>query len=89
MKRSLGAGEWIRRGLGVAVAGRCRRDRLGLDTGLLTRVSLASTAGVEQTLLDKVGMAEVGDSRRRGHDCPLRARCPPWQAPSSGSTRRR
>jgi cytochrome c biogenesis protein CcdA/thiol-disulfide isomerase/thioredoxin len=54
MKRSLGAGEWIRRGLGVAVLAGVVAISLGLDTGLLTRVSLASTAGVEQTLLDKV-----------------------------------
>src|SRR5277367_2845033 len=54
MKRSLGAGEWIRRGLGVAVLAGVVAIALGLDTGLLTRVSLASTAGVEQTLLDKV-----------------------------------
>jgi cytochrome c biogenesis protein CcdA/thiol-disulfide isomerase/thioredoxin len=54
MKRSLGAGEWIRRGLGVAVLAGVVAISLGLDTGLLTRVSLASTAGVEQTLLDRV-----------------------------------
>ena len=43
MKRSLGAGEWIRRGLGVAVLAACAAIALGLDTGFLTRVSLAST----------------------------------------------
>ena len=53
MKRSLGAGEWIRRGLGVAVLAGVVAIALGLDTGLLTRVSLASTSGVEQALLDK------------------------------------
>ncbi len=50
MKGSLGAGEWIRRGLGlaaVAVIG------LGLDSGFLTRISLASTASLEQGLLDR------------------------------------
>jgi cytochrome c biogenesis protein CcdA/thiol-disulfide isomerase/thioredoxin len=54
MKRSLGAGEWIRRGLGVAVLAGVVVISLGLDTGLLTRVSLASTSGVEQALLDRV-----------------------------------
>jgi cytochrome c biogenesis protein CcdA/thiol-disulfide isomerase/thioredoxin len=54
MKRSLGAGEWIRRGLGVAVLCGVAAIALGLDTGLLMRVSLASTAAVEQGLVDKI-----------------------------------
>jgi cytochrome c biogenesis protein CcdA/thiol-disulfide isomerase/thioredoxin len=52
MKRSLGAGQWIRRGLGVAVLGGVVAIALGLDTGLLTRMSIASTSNYEQTLLD-------------------------------------
>ena len=54
MKRSLGAGEWVRRGLGVAVLAGVAAIALGLDTGLLTRVSLAGTASLEQDLLDKL-----------------------------------
>ena len=54
MKRSLGAGEWVRRGLGVAVLAAVAAIFLGLDTGFLTRVSLASTASLEQGLLDKL-----------------------------------
>ena len=38
MKRSLGAGEWVRRGLGVAVLTAVFAISLGLDTGFLTRV---------------------------------------------------
>lgn len=53
MKRSLGAGEWIRRGLGVAVLAAVAAIALGLDTGFLTRVSTASTAWLEQGLLDR------------------------------------
>src|SRR5499427_5887120 len=53
MKRSLGVGEWIRRGLGVAVLAAVVAIALGLDTGFLTRVSLASTASLEQGLLDR------------------------------------
>jgi cytochrome c biogenesis protein CcdA/thiol-disulfide isomerase/thioredoxin len=52
LKRSLGAGEWIRRGLGVAVLAAVAAIGLGLDTGVLTRVSLASTGSLEQRLLD-------------------------------------
>ena len=54
MKRSLGAGEWIRRGLGVAVLISVVAIALGLDTGFLTRVSLSSTASLEQALLDRL-----------------------------------
>ncbi|OEZ55833.1 MULTISPECIES: cytochrome c biogenesis protein DipZ [unclassified Duganella] len=54
MKRSLGAGEWVRRGLGVAMLGGVAAIASGLDTGLLTRVSTVATAGLEQTLIDKL-----------------------------------
>ena len=53
MKRSLGAEEWIRRILGVAVLAGVVMVALGLDRGLLTRLSLGSTSGVEQSLLDR------------------------------------
>jgi cytochrome c biogenesis protein CcdA/thiol-disulfide isomerase/thioredoxin len=53
MKRSLGAEEWIRRGLGVAVLLGVVAIASGWDTGLLTRVSLASTSSVEQKLLNR------------------------------------
>ena len=54
MKRSLGAGEWVRRVLGVLVLAGVAAIALGLDTGLLTRVSLASTGGIEQKLINAV-----------------------------------
>jgi thiol-disulfide isomerase/thioredoxin len=53
MKRSLGAGEWIRRGLGVAVLCGVVAIAMGLDTGFLTQVSLTSTSKLEQALIDK------------------------------------
>ena len=53
MKRSLGVGEWIRRGLGVAVLVAVVAIALGVDTGFLTQISAASTASLEQGLLDK------------------------------------
>src|SRR5471032_38308 len=58
MKRSLGAGEWIRRGLGVAMLGGVAAIASGLDTGLLTRVSTVATAGLEQKLIDKLSPRE-------------------------------
>ena len=51
-KRSLGAAEWVRRGLGVAVLTGVVAIALGWDTGLLTQLSFASTNRVEQSLLD-------------------------------------
>ena len=45
MKRSLGAGEWVRRGLGVAVLGAVAAIALGFDTGVLTRVSSRTATG--------------------------------------------
>jgi cytochrome c biogenesis protein CcdA/thiol-disulfide isomerase/thioredoxin len=59
MKRSLGAGEWIRRVLGVLVLAGVAAIALGWDTGVLTRVSLASTGPVEQRLLDRLFPAPV------------------------------
>jgi cytochrome c biogenesis protein CcdA/thiol-disulfide isomerase/thioredoxin len=53
MKRSLGAGEWVRRGLGVAVLAAVVAISMGLDTGFLTRISSASTAWLEQAMLDR------------------------------------
>ena len=57
MKRSLGAGEWIRRGLGVAVLLGVVAIAAGADTGFLTKVSLASTGKLEQVLTDKIAPA--------------------------------
>jgi cytochrome c biogenesis protein CcdA/thiol-disulfide isomerase/thioredoxin len=52
MKRSLGIGEWVRRAVGVAVLAGVAAIALGLDTGFLSRLSYASTASIEQKLLD-------------------------------------
>lgn len=53
MKRALGAGEWIRRGLGIAVLAGVAAIALGFDTGFLTRLSAAPTNALEQALIDK------------------------------------
>jgi cytochrome c biogenesis protein CcdA/thiol-disulfide isomerase/thioredoxin len=54
LKRSLGAEVWIRRILGVAVLAGVVVIAFGLDRGLLTQLSLASTSGLEQSLVDRV-----------------------------------
>jgi cytochrome c biogenesis protein CcdA/thiol-disulfide isomerase/thioredoxin len=53
MKRSLGAGEWVRRGLGAAVLVAVVAIFFGADTGFLTQISLANTASLEQGLVDR------------------------------------
>ena len=50
-KSSLRATDWVRRGLGVAVLAGVCAIALGWDTGLLTRLSFASTSHLEQSLI--------------------------------------
>jgi len=54
MKRSIGAGEWVRRGLGAAMLAGVAAIALGLDTGILAQFSSASTGGIEQALVEKL-----------------------------------
>ncbi|WP_184467372.1 cytochrome c biogenesis protein DipZ [Rhizobium esperanzae] len=54
MKRSLGFGDRIRQALGAAVLAGVAVIALGLDTSLLARLSYASTASLEQAVLDRL-----------------------------------
>jgi cytochrome c biogenesis protein CcdA/thiol-disulfide isomerase/thioredoxin len=63
LKRRLGAGEWVRRGLGVAVLVGVVAIALGLDSGLLTRVSLEHTDSVEQKLIAQIRPHTDGGAR--------------------------
>ncbi len=67
LKQSLGVGEWIRRGAGVAVLAAVVAIALGLDTGFLTRVSLASTGPLEQRLVDTVRPSDAAVPSRGRH----------------------
>lgn len=60
LSRTLNAGLWLRRGLGVAVLVAVFAVALGWDTGALARLSSTNTARVEQTLIDAAGVPEVG-----------------------------
>ncbi|MGB7192478.1 MAG: cytochrome c biogenesis protein DipZ [Collimonas pratensis] len=60
MKRSLGASEWIRKLLGIAVLGGVVAIALGLDTGILARLSSSRTNNVEQSLLGRFGASGSG-----------------------------
>ncbi len=54
MKRSLGAAEWVKEGLGVAVLIAVAAVASGLDTGVLTNISLSNTSALEQRLIDRL-----------------------------------
>jgi len=68
MKRSLAAGVWIRRGLGIAVLVGVTVIALGLDSGVLTRLSYASTNGIEQTLVRSISPTMAGASQAQLSD---------------------
>ena len=53
MKRSLGIGEWLRRGLGVAVLAGVTIVALGLDTRLLAQLTPVGGNSFEQELLER------------------------------------
>jgi cytochrome c biogenesis protein CcdA len=57
MKRSLLAGEWLRRVAGVAVLAGVGAIATGLDTGVLSRLSPVATSGWEQAMVDRIHRA--------------------------------
>jgi cytochrome c biogenesis protein CcdA/thiol-disulfide isomerase/thioredoxin len=62
LKRSFGAGEWLRRSLGVAVLAAVVAIALGWDTGILTRLSVGGTNRYEAALLDRLSGAGGGSA---------------------------
>ncbi len=54
LKSSLGAGEWVRRTLGIAVLFGVGAIALGFDSTVLTRLSLVGTNRWEQSLIDAI-----------------------------------
>jgi cytochrome c biogenesis protein CcdA/thiol-disulfide isomerase/thioredoxin len=60
LKKSLGTGEWIRRGLGVAVLLAVVAILFGWDSTVLTRLSLNGTNSLEQSLIDKIKPRDAG-----------------------------
>jgi cytochrome c biogenesis protein CcdA/thiol-disulfide isomerase/thioredoxin len=65
-KKSLGTVDWVRRGLGVAVLAGVVAIAAGWDTGLLTRLSFASTNRVEQSLIDAIHPPADGGAAQSG-----------------------
>ena len=58
MKKSLGAGQWIRRAFGVLLLAAVLVIALGLDTRLLARISAGQTNAIETGLARLLGMDE-------------------------------
>lgn len=52
MKRAMGTGAWLRRGLGAGVLGAVTAIGIGADTGLLAGLSSSGTTRIEQALID-------------------------------------
>ncbi|WP_421731607.1 cytochrome c biogenesis protein DipZ [Brevundimonas sp.] len=78
MKKSLGVGEWVRKGLGVLVLIGVAAIALGLDTGLLTRLSASGVNKVEQSLLTRVGAGQPSNTARAPiENLPIEAAMPP------------
>jgi cytochrome c biogenesis protein CcdA/thiol-disulfide isomerase/thioredoxin len=59
LKKSLGAGEWLRRALGVAVLFAVAAIAFGWDESVLARLSLAGTNRLEQSLIERIRPAPV------------------------------
>jgi len=77
MKQSLHAGEWIRRVLGVLVLAGVAAIALGLDTGVLTQLSLSRTNGIEQALLEKAGLSrKIATTAIAGSSLPVEGQMP-------------
>ena len=64
MKRSLGFGEWLRRGLGVAVLAGVTTLALGLDTSLLATLSPVVGDSIEQKLLEHLNAKPLSATER-------------------------
>lgn len=83
MKRSLGAGEWIRRGLGVLVLLGVAAIAFGVDTGLLTRISLTSTGAIEQHLVNATKSTPVPEPvLKPGEPLPVEGDMPSFDGAS-------
>ncbi|MBJ2157002.1 cytochrome c biogenesis protein DipZ [Variovorax sp. IB41] len=75
MKRSLHTGEWVRRVAGVAVLVGVGAIALGLDTGVLSQLSVGTTSALEQALVEKIDM-------RKQQPAPIGESAPPQQDPA-------
>ena len=66
IKASFGVGEWLRRGMGVAVLAGVAVIAFGLDTDLLARLTPAEGNAIEQELLERFHSAPVSSAKPPG-----------------------
>lgn len=70
MKRGLGAEEWVRRGLGVAVVAGVVAIALGWDTRFLSQFTFLSTATAEQKLITRLAQQPAKGSASNNRMAP-------------------
>jgi cytochrome c biogenesis protein CcdA/thiol-disulfide isomerase/thioredoxin len=76
MKRSIGAGEGVRKLLGVLILIGVATIALGLDTRVLARLSTAQTFGFEHRIAQLLGMQEEELSTKTGGMLPVEGPLP-------------
>ncbi len=94
LKKSLGTGEWIRRGLGALVLIAVVAIVFGWDSTVLTRLSLNGTNSLEQSLIDKItpqhagsqggSMMAMSNTKSDGHAMMMSAAKPAADLPVEG-----
>ena len=77
MKRSIGAGEGVRKALGVLILVGAGVIALGLDTRVLSRLSTAQTFGFEHRLAQLLGMEGEELTTQTGGMLPVEGALPP------------
>jgi cytochrome c biogenesis protein CcdA/thiol-disulfide isomerase/thioredoxin len=82
LKKSLGAGEWVRRALGVAVLLAVVAILFGWDSSVLTRLSLSGTNRLEQSLID--GIKPAASNSMTGSGAMMSAGKPSGGLPIEG-----
>jgi cytochrome c biogenesis protein CcdA/thiol-disulfide isomerase/thioredoxin len=76
MKRSIGAGEGVRKALGILILAGVATIALGLDTRVLARLSTAQTFGFEHRLARLLGMQDEELSTKTGGTLPVEGPLP-------------
>ena len=77
MKRSIGAGEWLRRALGVLILVGVGVIALGLDTRVLAKLSAAQTFAFEHRIASLLGMQDEELTTKAGGTLPVEGTLPP------------
>jgi thiol-disulfide isomerase/thioredoxin len=77
MKRSIGAGEGVRKALGLLILVGVGTIALGLDTRVLARLSTAQTFGFEHRIAQLLGMESEELRTKTGGTLPVEGTLPP------------